>query len=145
MIGHAVTVFIPGYANTVVTSKHILILVLFYKRNRKWTACVYITWRKHSRELGRIWKYLCKRSYMAEVHINFQILPNSLPCLHRDDHSVAISWKFLRFLKACYFNHINPNIFKLGRHQFQCTLSHDMVTFVITLVLNTRPKSLPQF
>ena len=30
--------------------------VLFYKRNRKWTPCVYITWCKHERE--RVWKNL---------------------------------------------------------------------------------------
>ena len=40
-------------------TEHFPVLFL-YKRNRKWTLCVYITWCKHSREFGRIWKYLYK-------------------------------------------------------------------------------------
>ena len=51
---------------------------LFYKRNRKWMPCVYITWCKHSREFGRFWRYLCKPSSATWVHKNFQIVPNSL-------------------------------------------------------------------
>ena len=42
--------------------------VLFYKRNREWTPCVYITWCKNSREFGRMWKYLFKPSPAAWVH-----------------------------------------------------------------------------
>ena len=57
--------------------------VLFYKRNRKWTPCVYITWCKHSREFGRIWKYLRKPSTAVRVHINFEILLTSFLCLHQ--------------------------------------------------------------
>ena len=58
--------------------------VLFHKRNRKCTPCVYIARCKHSSEFGRIRKYLCKHSSTARVHINFRILQTlSLSCLHQ--------------------------------------------------------------
>ena len=56
---------------------------IFPKKNRKWPSCVYITWCKHSREFSWIWRYFCKPSSGAWVHINFEILPNSPSCLHQ--------------------------------------------------------------
>ena len=34
-------------------------------------------------DVGIIRKFLCKLSPVAGVHMNFQILPNSLSCLHQ--------------------------------------------------------------
>ena len=42
--------------------------VLFYKRNRKRTTCVYITWCKHSREFGRIWAVLERNVYVSRLN-----------------------------------------------------------------------------
>ena len=74
--------------------------VIFYKRNRKWTPCAYITWCNRSREFCRIWKYLRKPSPAAWVHINFRILPNSLSrvCItfetqmYADDSTITINY-----------------------------------------------------
>ena len=50
-------------ASTVMTSQHISKFeqIYFIKEiENGWMPCVYITWCKHSREFGRIWKYLYK-------------------------------------------------------------------------------------
>ena len=82
--------------------------VLFCKRNRKWTSCVYITWRKNSREFGRILKYLqyvypLKRSLMfASGYINtgshFVFLKDNWD---NSDLNHAVVWSCALFENTC--------------------------------------------
>ena len=79
----SVTVFISGYGNTVVTSQHVS-QSYFIKEieNVHPGLCLYNLMQIGERGFGRTWKYLCNPSPAARVHINFQILPNSLSRVH---------------------------------------------------------------
>ena len=74
----SVTMFISGYANTIVMSQHIP--QSYFIKEIENVCRVYIIYIMQTQE--RVWSnlkaYLCVPSLTARVHINFQILPNSL-------------------------------------------------------------------